>query len=51
MLIDWFKENKIQTNPDNFQVITLGKNPLQKCVYPDSSCEETVKLFGFDAGF
>ena len=30
VLIDWFKDNKMQANPDKFQVLAVGKKPLQK---------------------
>jgi hypothetical protein len=28
VLINWFKDNKMQANPDKFQVLAVGKNHL-----------------------
>lgn len=56
VLIDWFKENKMQANPDKFQVIAVGKrtfakNPSIQIQQNILSCEETVKLLGIDIDY
>ena len=56
VLIDWFKENKMQANPDKFQVIAVGKrtfvkNPSEQIQQNILSCEETVKLLGIDIDY
>ncbi len=55
-LIKWFKINKMQANPDKFQVLAIGKKTHEK--YPsihiqtaDLSCEATVKLLGVDIDY
>ena len=50
VLINWFKVNKMQANPDKFQVLAVGKKTFDKnmkiCIQNSTlSCEETVKLF------
>jgi hypothetical protein len=30
VLIDWFKDNKMQANPDKFQVLAVGKKTFAK---------------------
>ena len=30
VLIDWFKDNKMQANPDKFQVLAVGKKTFEK---------------------
>ena len=56
VLIDWFKENKMQANPDKFQVLAVGKktfskNPSIQIQQNTLSCEETVKLLGIDIDY
>ena len=56
VLIDWFKDNKMQANPDKFQVLAVGKktfakNPSIKIQNNILSCEETVKLLGIDIDY
>ena len=51
VLINWFKVNKMQANPDKFQVLAVGKKTFDKnmkiCIQNSTlSCEETVKLLG-----
>ena len=36
LLIDWFKVNKMQANPDKFQVIAVGKKTFQKPQHSNS---------------
>ena len=52
-LIEWFRINKMQANPDKFQVLAVGKKTFNKnpsiCIQNSSlSCESTVKLLGID---
>ena len=54
--IDWFKDNKMQANPDKFQVLAVGKktfakNPSIQIQNNILSCEETVKLLGIDIDY
>ena len=56
VLIDWFKENKMQANPDKFQVLAVGKKtftktPSIKIQQNVLTCEETVKLLGIDIDY
>ena len=49
--IDWFKENKMQANPDKFQAIMLGMLGFENCKSlnlngTEIKCEESVKLLG-----
>jgi hypothetical protein len=30
VLIDWFKDNKMQANPDKFQVLAVGEKTFAK---------------------
>ena len=53
VLINWFKVNKMQANPDKFQVLAVGKKTFDKnmkiCIQNSTlSCEETVKLLEFE---
>lgn len=55
-LIKWFKINKMQANPDKFQVLAIGKkthekNPSIHIQTADLSCEATVKLLGVDIDY
>ena len=37
VLIDWFKDNKMQANPDKFQVLAVGKKTFaKKSIYSNS---------------
>ena len=56
VLIDWFKDIKMQANPDEFQVLAVGKtifakNPSIQIQNNILSCEETVKLLGIDIDY
>ena len=56
VLINWFKVNKMQANPDKFQVLAVGKKTFDKnmkiCTHNSTlSCEETVKLLGFEIDY
>ena len=49
--IDWFKENKMQANPDKFQAIMLGLLGFENCKSlnlngTEIKCEESVKFLG-----
>ena len=50
-VIGWFEDNKMQANPDKFQVVIFGKSGFENCKNLDicvSSIqyEEIVKLLG-----
>ena len=54
--INWFKVNKMQANPDKFQVLAVGKKTFDKnmkiCIQNSTlSCEETVKLLGIEIDY
>ena len=56
ILIDWFKINKMQANPDKFQILAVGKKTYDKkpCIHindTDLMCESTVKLLGIDIDY
>ena len=56
ILIEWFRINKMQANPDKFQAIAVGKKSFsQKPVFQigntSINCEETVKLLGIDIDY
>ena len=56
VLINWFKGNKMQANPDKFQVLAVGKKTFAKnmkiCIQNSTlSCEETVKLLGIEIDY
>jgi len=56
ILIDWFRINKMQANPDKFQAIAVGKksfskNPIFKIGDSSITCDETVKLLGIDIDY
>ena len=56
VLIDWFNDNKMQANPDKFQVLAVGKKTFAKnsSIQIQNnilSCEETVKLLGIDIDY
>ena len=47
--IDWFRDNKMQANPDKFQAIMLGKSGFENCKSlflngTEIKCEDSVKL-------
>ena len=49
--IDWFKDNKMQANPDKFQAIMLGLQGFLKCKSLNLNgieikCEDSVNLLG-----
>jgi hypothetical protein len=51
VVINWFKVNKMQANPNKFQVLPVGKKTFDKnmkiCIQNSTlSCEETVKHLG-----
>jgi hypothetical protein len=55
-LIEWFRINKMQANPDKFQLLAVGrktydKNPSIHIRNFDRTCESTVKLLGIDIGY
>ena len=54
VLINWL--NKMQANPDKFQVLAVGKKTFDKnmkiCIQSSTlSCEETVKLLGIEIDY
>ena len=56
VLINWFKVNKMQANPDQFQVLAVGKKTFDKnmkiCIQSSTlSCEETVKLLRIEIDY
>jgi hypothetical protein len=56
VLINWFKVNKMQDNPEKFQVLAIGKKTFEKnmkiCIQNSTlSCEETVKLLGIEIDY
>jgi hypothetical protein len=56
VLINWFKVNKMEANPDKFQVFAVGKKTFDKnlkiCLQNSTlSCEETVKLLGIEIDY
>ena len=49
--IEWFRNNKMQANPDKFQAIMLGKSGFENCKSlflngTEIKCEDCVKLLG-----
>ena len=55
-LIEWFRINKMQANPDKFQSLAVGrktydKNPSIHIQNFDLTCESTVKLLGIDIDY
>lgn len=55
-LIEWFRINKMQANPDKFQVIAVGKRTYEQnpsiCIQNTTlSCESIVKLLGIDIDY
>ena len=51
VLIDWFKFNCMQANPDKFQAIAVGnkthaKTPVFKIESAEITCDKVVKLLG-----
>jgi hypothetical protein len=55
-LIEWFKFNKMQPNPDKFQVLAVGKKTFEKSPSiqiqnSNLSCETVVKLLGIDIDY
>jgi hypothetical protein len=56
VLIDWFKFNCMQANPDKFQAIAVGnkthaKKPVFKIDSAEITCDEVVKLLGIDIDY
>ena len=56
VLIDWFKFNCMQANPDKFQAIAVGnkthaKTPVFKIDSAEITCDEVVKLLGIDIDY
>ena len=55
-LIEWFRINKMQANPDKFQFLAVGRktydtNPSIHIQNFDLTCESTVKLLGIDIDY
>ena len=55
-LIEWFKINKMQANPDKFQVLAVGKKTYEKrptinIQNFELTCEDSVKLLGIDIDY
>jgi hypothetical protein len=55
-LIEWFKINKMQANPDKFQVLAVGKKTYEKhptinIQYFELTCEDSVKLLGIEIDY
>ncbi|MCU7801407.1 MAG: reverse transcriptase family protein, partial [gamma proteobacterium symbiont of Lucinoma myriamae] len=56
ILIEWFRINRMQANPDKFQAIAVGKKTFQKVSSFQISnskidCQEVVKLLGIDIDY
>ena len=56
LLIDWFKVNRMQANPEKFQALAVGKRTFSKTpVFTIDSvlvpCEESVKLLGIEIDY
>ena len=56
IIIEWFRVNKMQANPDKFQVLAVGKktydkNPSIHIQNSDLTCEKTVKLLGIEIDY
>ena len=56
ILIEWFRVNKMQANPDKFPVLVVGKktydtNPSIHIQNSDLTCEKTVKLLGIEIDY
>jgi hypothetical protein len=51
VLIDWFKFNCMQANPDKFQAIAVAKTPVFKIESAEITCDEVVKLLGIDINY
>jgi hypothetical protein len=56
IVIEWFRVNKMQANPDKFQVLAVGKktydkNPSIHIQNSDLTCEKTVKLLGIEIDY
>ena len=55
-LIEWFKINKMQANPDKFQVLAVGKKtyvkrPTISIQNFELTCEDSVKLLGLEIDY
>ena len=55
-LIEWFKINKMQANPDKFQVLAVGKKTYEKrptinIQNFELTCEDSVKLLGIEIDY
>ena len=56
VLIDWFKFNCMQANPEKFQAIAVGnktpaKTPVFNIESAELTCDEVVKLLGIDTDY
>ena len=56
ILIEWFRVNKMQANPEKFQVVAVGKKTYDKNLSihiqnSDFTCEKTVKLLGIEIDY
>jgi hypothetical protein len=56
VLIDWFKFNCMQANPDKFQAIAVGnkthaKTPVFKIESDEITCDEVAKLLAIDVDY
>ena len=51
VLIDWFKFNCMQANPDKFQAIAVAKTPVFEIESAEITCDEVVKLLGIDIDY
>ena len=56
VLMNWFRDNCMQTNPSKFQAIAVGvrtfnKNPIFNIQSAEIICEQSVKLLGIDINF
>jgi hypothetical protein len=54
--IEWFKNNKMQANPDKFQVLAVGKKTYEKrptfnIQNFELTCEDSVKLLGIEIDY
>jgi hypothetical protein len=55
-LIEWFKINKMQANPDKFQVLAVGKKTYEKrptinIQNFELTCEDSIKLLGIEIDY
>jgi hypothetical protein len=55
-LIEWFKINQMQANPDKFQALAVGKKtyekrPTRNIQNVELTCEDSVKFLGIEIDY